>query len=79
MFPRVIIMLMQTITIPKTTYQELKQKAALYDRTFHVGGEESDEAIWEEIKPIAQRVRENLFQKYYPGLYAKNKKKPDLR
>jgi len=76
---------MQTITIPKTTYEQLKQKAALYDRVSRTAADakpsrylrqqaKTDEEIWEEIEPTMHRIREELFKKEYPKLYAATKK-----
>jgi len=36
---------------------------------------DADEKIWKEIEPTARRIRKKLFQKAYPALYAKLKKK----
>ena len=77
---------MQTITIPKTTYEQLKQKAALYDRVSRTATDtkpsrylrqeaKTDEEIWEEIRPTMKRIRAELFKKTYPKLYAKLQKK----
>mgnify|MGYP001609323081 CR=1 FL=1 len=35
---------------------------------------EVDETIWNEIEPTAHKVREQVFQEFYPSLYAASKK-----
>jgi hypothetical protein len=71
---------MTTVTIPKTKYQQLQQKAQMFDvlwgkSTETPKGTKSGSATWKEIRPIMKKVRKVLFKETYPKLYAKEQTK----
>ena len=63
------------VVVPKVKPTGERKAIITFLPPFRKQSVKSDEKIWEEMEPTARRIRQQLFRKMYPGLYAELKKK----
>lgn len=57
----------------QTAQKEIKAVLKRYRLNWQDVAPDTDEQIWAKIEPTAKKIRQQLFKKTYPRLYAKLK------